>query len=458
MSKTFIYLLQNEYLCRRMMESENITSDDVWNLESRPFEISFKISDIISRNPKTSSATKSVYNYFHSYVYHTREDPQFKYQILKQVVGNIFIAPEMKEEFIRIFCIVQRSYRGFARLAHVYRCKRAPVRVAHDLYLSPLTEDSNHVLCLLIEGHKYLFHLNNLVSFFHNSLTSMEYFISSPVSVKNPYTNSHFTLAALYSMYFFIRRHVCHVPEIIHAFFSLEFNLSHFSSMYKDVVQDIALSTYVKNADDASLSVAATTMIGDYYEHNDIHIHPSIPRDIFVRAFRPYLKLYYKSKYSLSGELNRRYGRQLRAKLSCFFHHNPRFGTLISEEDGCRIYNLYYKSSADMMERTQLMHAYTRQHTTTRDGELDQTIYSSSIPTPWYPGNRGRMRRGRIVTPAIESDTSESEETDEDIDVLTRHLEDAAMEMALDDHDTSSSENNGSEEGEGSRGTDSVRI
>lgn len=474
MSRTFIYLLQNEYLCRRMMEEENITTRDVCNMHMISFDLRVKIMNIISRNPRTSDVSKAVYNYFHSQVYHTHEDPHFKYQFLKQVVDNVFVTPDMKEEFLRLFCIIQRAYRGFARLAHLYRCKRAPVRVSHDLYLSPLEEDNKHVLCLLIDGHKYLFHLNNMVSFFQNSLTSMEYFISCPVPVKNPYTNSPFSLAVLYTMYFFIQRHVVRVPQLIEAFFSLEFNLLHFSSMYKDVVQDTALTNYVKNADNESLSVATTTMIMDFYEDDAIPIHPSLPRDILVRVFRPYLKLYYKSRYSLSGELNRRYGRRLRVRLARFFYNHPRFGNLISDQNGHRLYNLDH-GSFNNMNRTQTMHAYMRNHIASDDMELDQMLSVSAPIASWRSRNgnqrqrRGRDpgRRGQRLTSAIhrtfnfastESESDESEETDHDIEVIAQQMENANMEMELQDHDTSSSEHNGSEEGDVSQEIGSVRI
>ena len=213
------------------------------------------------------------------------------------------------------------------RLAFIYKFKRAKLQVATDLLLNDLSPTDKNVLTIFDSNSKYLFALSDLVNVFYTSLCNSAYFIPLPIACKNPYNNLPFSKANLYNIYFFILRNKVKVPVIIQNYFLCNFSLRRFEFENKRLIHEISIERYVNNSPPTFLYSSITDML---YEHNRkkprLKIHSDFPVSKLVEIMRPYLILYYKSKYSGSRLLNRKNHLLLCKKMKEFKAFNPKFG------------------------------------------------------------------------------------------------------------------------------------
>jgi hypothetical protein len=216
------------------------------------------------------------------------------------------------------------------RLAFIYKFKRAKLQVATDLLLNDLSPNDKNVLTIFDSNSKYLFSLTDLVNIFYTSLCNSVYFIPSAVACKNPYNNLPFSKANLYNIYFFILRNKVKVPVIIENYFMCNFSLRRFQFENKRLIHEISIERYVNNSPPTYLYSSITDML---YEHNinrpRLKIHTDFPVNKLVDIMRPYLMLYYKSKYSGVRALNKKNHLLLCKKMREFKKFNPKFGQKI---------------------------------------------------------------------------------------------------------------------------------
>lgn len=213
------------------------------------------------------------------------------------------------------------------RIAFIYKFKRAKLQVTTDLFLNDLLPNDKNVLTIFDSNSKYLFSLTDLVNIFYTSLCNSAYFIPSPVACKNPYNNLPFSKANLYNIYFFILRNKVQVPVIVQNYFLCNFSLRLFHFENKRLIHEISIERYVNSSPPSYLYSSITDML---YEHN-IHrprlkIHPEFPVNKLVEIMKPYLMLYYKSKYSGVRRLNTKNHVLLCKKMKEFIRFNPKFG------------------------------------------------------------------------------------------------------------------------------------
>ena len=213
------------------------------------------------------------------------------------------------------------------RLAFIYKFKRAKLQVTTDLLLNDLSPTDKNVLTIFDSNSKYLFSLTDLVNIFYTSLCNSVYFIPSAVACKNPYNNLPFSKANLYNIYFFILRNKIKVPVIIENYFMCNFSLRRFQFENKRLIHEISIERYVNNSPPTYLYSSITDMMYEYnQERPRLKIHPEFPVNKLVDIMRPYLMLYYKSKYSGVRVLNNKNHLLLNKKMREFKKFNPKFG------------------------------------------------------------------------------------------------------------------------------------
>ena len=110
---------------------------------------------------------------------------KFKYFI--DEINNIFLTEEQKEDFINIFCEIQKTYFALSRFAYIYKYKKAKVVVDFDLCLSPIDINNKNSVCLFQEKYKFYFKINDLINIIDTSLSNSPNFFSDPLISKNPY-------------------------------------------------------------------------------------------------------------------------------------------------------------------------------------------------------------------------------------------------------------------------------
>jgi hypothetical protein len=295
------------------------------------FNEKMAISSKICQNDSLPySQSIAIYNYYQFMMFATYDSDKFvccKFKLLRDGLENVFYNDLIRNAHIQTFYKLQKVYRCMCRLAFIYKFKRAKVQVATDLLLNDLSPNDKNVLTIFDSNSKYLFSLTDLVNIFYSSLCNSAYFIPSPVSCKNPYTNLPFSKANLYNIYFFILRNKVQVPVIIQNYFLCNFSLRRFLFENKRLIHENSIESYVNNSPPTYLYSSITDML---YEHNinrpRLKIHTDFPLNKLVDIMRPYLMLYYKSKYSGVRALNKKNHLLLCKKMREFKKFNPKFG------------------------------------------------------------------------------------------------------------------------------------
>ena len=136
----------------------------------------------------------------------------------------------------------------------------------------------------------------------------LQIFFSDPLIIKNPYNNIPFNKSTLYNIYLNIRSKTQIVTELIHKFFLSNFDLNKFEKDYEYLIRENAIQKYVKNSDINTLYNSSLIMIDNYNDdiyyddkNKKININLNFPKKQLVDIMRPYLLLYFTSKYSLIG-------------------------------------------------------------------------------------------------------------------------------------------------------------
>jgi RNAse (barnase) inhibitor barstar len=83
---------------------------------------------------------------------------KIKFKYITDQINNIFLTEEQKDDFINIFCKIQKTYFALARLAYIYKYKKAKIIVDFDLCLNPIDTNNKNSICLLQEKYKYCWH------------------------------------------------------------------------------------------------------------------------------------------------------------------------------------------------------------------------------------------------------------------------------------------------------------
>jgi len=287
----------------------------------------FKITDEIFQNIDTLQK-----NIFFMFIQNKKEySIKLKFKYFFHEINNIFYTETQKEEFLNIFCKIQKTYFAMSRLAYLYKYKKAKVVVDFDLCLNPIDIHNKNVICLLQEKYKYYFRINDLINIITSSLSNTTMFFSNPLISKNPYNNVPFNKSTLYNIYFNIRAKTYIISELFHKFFLSNFNINNFEEEYDYLIRENAIRKYVKNNEDIeSLYISVFSMIdffnnNNYIINNSIKISPTFPQKKLVDIMRPYLILYYLYKFSFTSKQNCLKNVLLK-KLDKFFKFNYAFG------------------------------------------------------------------------------------------------------------------------------------
>ena len=286
----------------------------------------FNITDNLFQN--LDSLQKIIYFIF---IRKKEYSLKIKFKYFNNEINNIFLTKEQKEDFINIFCKIQKNYFLLSRFAYMYKYKKAKIAAEFDLCLNPIDINNKNSICLLQEKYKYFFRINDLINIIDTALSNSPNFFSDPLISKNPYNNVPFNKSTLYNIYFKIREKTHIIPELIHNFFLCDFNLNKFEKEFEYLIREHAIQKYIKNSDIDSLHNSILSMI-DYYniDYNiynyEIKIHTNFPKKKLVDIMRPYLHLYYSYKYSLITTKKINSKNILYKKLNNFFNFNPIFG------------------------------------------------------------------------------------------------------------------------------------
>lgn len=276
--------------------------------------------------------------WFYIYIFIQKEySITSKYYFFYETLQNIFVTKEIKEEFIDLFCKIQKIYRSFSKLAYLYKYKKSKTVIEYDLCLNPIKENGKNVFVLLQNDNKYLFNICDLIKIVHNSIANTNNFFNNPLTIKNPYNNLIINKSSLYNIYFFVRQKTTLNPDLLFYFFKSNFDINIFTQDYKVLIRNYAINNYIRNSALDVLYDDVNKMLDSFNfdlldKNKKINVNENFPKDKLVEIMLPYLKLYYLSEFSfihISGR--NKYKKILRRKLIDFQKFNPGFGRKIYE-------------------------------------------------------------------------------------------------------------------------------
>lgn len=250
-----------------------------------------------------------------------------KYKFIKQTLNNIFIEKDIKYFFMDKIQEIQKKYFALNKFCFYYKLKKSKLIVTNDLYLNPINNEKNSI-CIFQDNGIYKFILSDLINIINNSLSNSSYFFSEPLPCKNPYNNIPFNKSTLYNIYFCIKNYNVSIPPLFYFYFLSNFNLTKFREDNEYFIREYVIKEYVKNKSVEILYSDIIVMLSNSNIHyyKKIKIHNDFPKKKLVDIMRPYLLLYFISKYSLNLEKQFNYSRILKNKLTRFFNFNPIFG------------------------------------------------------------------------------------------------------------------------------------
>jgi hypothetical protein len=254
-----------------------------------------------------------------------------KIDFLKRNMENVFFTEEDRNTFLDYFSEIQKHYFAFMRLCNIWKYKHSRITVSDDLYLNPIDVNAKNVFVVVHNKNKYLFSLANLINMINSSLSNTCHFFSSPLILKNPYSNIIFNKADLYNLYFAIKNSSFIMPVLFHYYFLTNFNITKFRDQYEGIIREISIKNHIKNADHETLYNAVINMLKSH-KHR-ININPEFPKEELVDIMRPYLQLYYVSMYSLDEYKKLNAFSELHRKLNKFYKYNPKFGRKIVKRE-----------------------------------------------------------------------------------------------------------------------------
>jgi hypothetical protein len=235
----------------------------------------------------------------------------------KYVENNTFIHPCMQKHILNILCSVIQKKNVLTSIFIRYIRKRRPSYVSTDLALNPLSEcNPKYLIDIMHDYKKYTFKLFDLANILFNSLTNADdNLFSSPLVIKNPYTNVKFSVQNLYIIYFCMQKRGLHIHPLF-TLFMQEYIIDNSILKYttKKVCQELRLMFR-----ELTIYNVYTTLSEPILSGTD-----TISNDILV-TFKPLLYHYHHSLYSLNSYYRQVEYNKLIKKIIAFKNENPLF-------------------------------------------------------------------------------------------------------------------------------------
>jgi len=282
-----------------------------------------------------------LYNFIVNLYFHLLQDnvdyikmSKYKILFLSNVLDNIFYNDEIKDSFFSMYSKIQKTYFALSKFVRLCKYKKAVIQISCDLYMNELSEHHPNVFVLFQNNCKYLFSASDLVNIINNNLTNSYLFFSEPIYPKNPYNNLVFDKATLYNIYFFMKSRPFIMPVLFQQFFTVHFDVEIFKQDNEQFIREESIKRYVYSTSPNVLYNTVMTMIENLKLNNSRYkilcIHKEFPKTKLVEIMRPYLHLYYLSKFYIVGteKITNSYEKLIQ-KFDLFIRYNPLFGRKI---------------------------------------------------------------------------------------------------------------------------------
>lgn len=254
------------------------------------------------------------------------------HQKIKTIMNNPFISDDDKLRFFNIFSSCQKHYLALCKFAFICKFKRAKIGSDTDMYMNPIQKKGSNYVELLHENRKYIFTIPDLTKIIRKSLNSSSDMYADPQTIKNPYNNLSFTKSNLYTIYFAIKKSDYNIPTVFQQYFYSNFSLTRLIDDFEQSLRETAIREACITTDDEGICDLTDNILDMIEIYNDTHseiplnIHDDFPEEKLIEAFKPFIKHYYRSIYSLNNSEKSRSRIYWLASMKKFASENPSFG------------------------------------------------------------------------------------------------------------------------------------
>ena len=250
-----------------------------------------------------------------------------KTRVFMKHVMNIFYTKEHIDDMWEVYFKTHRAYTGFATFAKLWRLKRAVVQVSDDLCMNPITIQAGKSISIFQNNSIYYFSISDLINICTAALIHSPGFFSDPYTPRNPYINLPFTNSIMYKIYDSVRKSNFRMPVLLHLYYLCDFDINRFYLSHEATVRSEYINNFVKTGDMDELSMYVDEMLDKLSTQPRLHIDSEFPQEILLDIMRPFLRLYFIHRFSLSvTEDKYRSYYILKYKLKKFIEFNPAFG------------------------------------------------------------------------------------------------------------------------------------
>jgi hypothetical protein len=288
-----------------------------------------------SNNDK-DNAVYCVYNYINSVLYNMYDEEMCecvwcscvysvknKYGKIKYIMDDLFIDNKTKTQFMNNISKTQRVYRGFSKLAYLYKYKRAETQITKNMMYDEIDPEHRNTIELYDGGSRYLFTKYDLTRIINVALSNSPYIFPEPLIIRNPYNNVPFSKSILYTIYFRLIDNSLKFPVLFHNFVWLNFDIDIFRVENECLIREHYFREYIYNSTNKMMKSKIRTMLSVH----GYTVKKDFPVKDLIRIFRPYLYLFMVACYHISGLEKRKMSlNYLNAKINELYEDNPKFG------------------------------------------------------------------------------------------------------------------------------------
>jgi hypothetical protein len=269
----------------------------------------------------------ALHNFVYSLFKENETIPNKKIKSWFEFINNPFYNSSSKEEIWTIFNKTQKMYFILIKFMNMCKVKKMKVKVDEDLNMNKITIHPHLSIVIVQNCTKYYFTLYDLINICNSSLCYSSHFFAESYSPKNPYTNEPFHVGILLKIYNAIRYSNYKMPFIYELFYRSCFNIKHFKIKNDYLIREEILKKFIKNASKDELYDSIREMLAIKCFRRTIKVVDDFPKDILVKALKPYIFFYLISNYSLrSSEKQWEYYMIMKKSILHFFKINSQFG------------------------------------------------------------------------------------------------------------------------------------
>ena len=260
-------------------------------------------------------------------------EPKYKKRRISfwyETINNVFFSQETKDMLWNQFIKSQKQYYVLSKFVNICKYRYTKVKVDCDLNLNKIVFPCSNALKIYQDGALYYFAINDIINICNSALTFSYHFFSEAYVPKNPYTNNNFTYPILLKIYYAIRFSSFKMPLLFEMFYRSDFNIKQFKKTNDYFIREECIKSFMKNADQDEQIEYIEEMLDTKENKRMFKFDVDFPKNILLKAFRPYLFVYLISKYSLrSSRKMFEYKSILRTSLKAFKSQNIPFGRKI---------------------------------------------------------------------------------------------------------------------------------